>query len=167
MRSRAVHLALGAVALAAVIAATFFISTSEQHIASARTAERAFDAVVRETTNSVAEFRGDGVGKSIAALRSMATTDTARAALDQAAAKADNITEIAAVLDQVNAARAAEQDAADETEAAARRVEAQVLAGAGLIGLGVICAIVMLVPQPASEPAQLSLPTEVPADVRA
>ena len=147
------------VALAAFGAAAFLISNSEQHIATARTAERAFDAIVRETTNSVAEFRGDGVAKSMAMLRSMATTDKARAALDQAAAKADNITEIAAVLDQVNAARAAEQDAADETEAGTRRLEAQVLAGAGLIGLAVIGAIVVLMPKPVSEPAQLSLPS--------
>jgi len=160
MRSRAVHLALAVVALAAFGAAAFLIRSSEQHIATARTAERAFDAVVRETTNSVAEFRGDGVAKSIGALRSMATTDQARAALDQAAAKADNITEIAAVLDQVNAARAAEQDAADATEAGARRLEAEVLAGAGVIGLAVIGAIVILVPpRPVSEPAQLSLPS--------
>jgi hypothetical protein len=159
MRSRAVHLALAAVALAAAIAAAFLISNFERQIATARTAERAFDAVVRDTTSSVAEFRGDGVGKSIGALRSKATTDTARAALDQAAAKAENITEIAAVLDQVNAARAAEQDAADDTEAAARRVEAQVLAGAGLIGLAVIAALVVLMPRPVSEPRQLTLPS--------
>src|SRR5580765_2031235 len=159
MRSRSVHVALGGVALAAFGAAAFFTSISERHIATARTAERAFDAVVRETTNGVAEFRGDGVAKSIGALRSMATTDKARAALDQASAKAENITEIAAVLDQVNAARTAEQDAADQTEAATRRVEAQVLAGAGLIGLAVIGAIVILTPQPVPEPTQLSLPS--------
>jgi len=159
MRSRAVHFALAVVALAAFSAAAFLINNSEQRIATARTAERAFDAVVRETTNSVAEFRGDGVAKSIGTLRSMATTDTARAALDQAAAKADNITEIAAVRDQVNAARAAEQDAADATEAGTRRLEAQVLAGAGVIGLAVIGAIVILMPRPLSEPAQLSLPS--------
>lgn len=159
MRSRAVHFALGAVALAAAIGAALFISSSEQHIATARTAERAFDAVVRETINSVAEFRGDGVGKSIAALRSMASTGKARTALDQAAAKADNFTEIAAVLDQVNIARTAEQDAADEAEAATRKVEATVLASAALVGLAVIVGIITLVPQPAPEPTQLSLPS--------
>jgi hypothetical protein len=152
-------LTLAVVALAAFGAAAFFTSNSEQHIATTRTTERAFDAVVRETTNGVAEFRGDGVAKSIATLRAMATTDKARAALDQASAKAENITEIAAVLDQVNAARESEQHAADETEAATRRVEALVLAGAGLIGLAVIGAIVILMPKPVTEPMQLSLPS--------
>jgi len=162
MRSRALHLALAAVALAAVVGAAFFISTSEQHIATARTAERAFDAVVRETTSSVTEFRSDSVGKSIGSLRSMATTDKARAALEQASAKAANFTEIAAVLDQVNAAREAEQAAADQTEAATRKLEAQVLAGVAFVGLGVIGVIVILAQPPSSEPTQLSLPsTEV------
>src|SRR5438874_1613579 len=135
MRSRAVQLALSAVAVAAVIAAALFVSTFEQHIATSRTAERAFDAVVRETTNSVAEFRAEGIASSIGALRSMATTDKAKASLDQAAAKADNFTEIAAVLDHVNAARTAEQQAADAAEASTRQLQGIVLAAAGVVGL--------------------------------
>ena len=112
------------------IAAAFFVNASEQHIATARTSDRAFDAVVRETTNSVAEFRADGVKKSMDALRSMATTDKAKASVDQAASKADNFTEIAAVLDQINTARTAEQQAADDTEASQRKAEATALGGA-------------------------------------
>ena len=159
MRSRAVQLVLAAVALAAIIAAAFFVNASEQHIATARTSERAFDAVVRETTNSVAEFRADGVKKSMDALRSMATTDKAKASVDQAASKADNFTEIAAVLDQISTARTAEQQAADDTEASQRKAEATALGGAAVIGLVAIAGILIAAPKtaaqasPAAEPA--------------
>jgi GAF domain-containing protein len=147
MRSRAVQLALAAVALAAVISTAFFVNVSEQHIATARTSARAFDAVVRETTNSVAEFRSDAVKKSMDALRSMATTDKAKASVDQAASKADNFTEIAAVLDQINTARAAEQQTADDTEGSERRLEATALGGAAIIGLAAIAGILIAAPK--------------------
>jgi hypothetical protein len=159
MRSRAIQIALSATALIAGGVAALYIYTSEQHIATTRTTERAFDAVVRETTNSVAEFRGDGVTKSIASLRSMATTDRARASLDEAASKAENFTEIAAVLDQLNAARTAEQQATDETEADTRKVQATALGGVGVVLFGIIAALVVLTPMAASEPIQLSLPS--------
>jgi hypothetical protein len=159
MRSRAVQLTLSATALAAVVAAAFVLYSSEQRIAISRTGKRAFDAVVRDTTSSVAEFRGESVTKSLAALRGIATTGTARAALDDAAAKADNFTEIAAVLDQLNAARIAEVQAADEIEAAARKVQAITVGAAAVVLLGVIAGMVLLVPKPLAEPTQLSLPS--------
>ncbi len=167
MRSRAVQFVLSALAASAVVGATFFIVNSERHIARARTAARSFDAVVRETTNSVAEFREDGAGKSIDSLRSIATTDKARAALDQAAAKADNFTEIAAVLDQVNAARMAEQDATDGIEAVQRRFEATALSAAAIVGLVAIAGILIATPRTAAEPDSTSAgpqPAEPAAD---
>jgi hypothetical protein len=160
MRSRALQLVLSAVAAAAVIAAALFISSSEQHIATSRTAERAFDAVVRETTNSVAEFRTDGVGKSIESLRSMATTDKARASLDQASAQAENFTEIAVVLDQVNGARVAEQQAADAAEAAQRKLQAIVLGGAAILVLMTIGGIVIATPVATPQPVQADIPEQ-------
>jgi hypothetical protein len=144
------------VAAAAVITAALFISRSEQHIAIARTAERAFDAVVRETTSSVAEFRADGVSTSLDALRAMATTDNARTSLDQAMVKAKNFTEIAAVLDDVNGARLAEQQAADDTETALRRFEAAALGGAALVGLLAIVGILIATPVAATPSSQAS-----------
>jgi hypothetical protein len=156
MRSRALQLTLSAVAAAAVIAAALFISTSEQHIATARTGERAFDAVVRETTSSVAEFRADGVSKSLDALRAMATTDKARTSLEQATAKAQNFTEIAAVLDLVNGARQSEQQAADDAETALRKLEATALGGVAFVGLGAIAGILIVTPVAAAKPSQAS-----------
>jgi hypothetical protein len=158
MRSRALQLVLSAIAAAAVIAAALFVSISEQHIAAARTAERAFDAVVRETTSSVAEFRTDGVSKSLDALRAMATTDQARASLDQATAKARDFTEIAAVLDDVYGARLAELQAADAAEAAQRRLEAAALGGTAIIGLLAIAGVLIATPVIAATPAQADAP---------
>ena len=157
MRSRAAHLALSAVAFAAILAAAVFIATSEQYVATSRTALRAFDAVVRETTSSVADFRGDAVAKSIGALRSMASTDKARESLDRAAAKTDNFTEIAAILDHVNAARLAEIESADTAEAATRKLEAVALTATAVVVFAVIVALVVLRPA-AAEPAQMQLP---------
>src|SRR5438552_14709472 len=162
MRSRAVQLALGAAALGAVIAAALFVNASEQRIATARTSERAFDAVVRETTNSVAEFRSDGVKKSMDALRSMATTDKAKTSVEDAASKADNFTEIAAVLDRISAARAAEQQAADDAEASERKLEATALGGAAIIGLTAIAGMLIA----SLKVAQRSTASEVATDVK-
>ena len=159
MRSRAVHLILSATALAAIAASAFVLYISEQRITVARTTERAFDAVVRDTAGSVAEFRGDGVTKSIAALRSMATTDKAHAALDEATSKAENITEIAAVLEQLNVARSAEQQSADEVEAAAKKLEATALGAVAVVTIGVIGALMFPAPKAGSEPTQLPLPS--------
>ncbi len=167
MRSRAAQLAFGAAAVIAVAGAALFITSSEQRIAVTRTSQRAFDAVVRETTSSVAEFRGEGVATSMDALRAMARSGKARAALDEAA-KADNFTEIAAILDHVNAARTAEQDAADAAEAAQRRLEAIALGGAALVILiSIAGAIVFGAPASAAHieepPAAESVPESAPA----
>ena len=200
MRSRVLPLALSAAALAAFIGAAVFINVSEQHIATSRTAAHAFDAVVREATNGLAEFRvseaayvaagqgvtfwmpkvaaaEDGVTKSMTALRSMATTEKARTALDEAAAKAAGFTAIdrrardyvktglplmagdvifadgaetaAFVLDQVNTARVAEQQAADSTEESQRKLEAAALAAAALVGLAAFAGIIIGAPKAA------------------
>jgi len=159
MRSRAVQLVLSATAFAAVLAGSFFLYSFEQRISASRASERAFDAVVREAISNVAEFQTDGVTKSLAALRSMATTEKGRAAIEEASAKAENFTEIAAVLDQLHAARAAEQQAGDETEAAARKLQASAAAAVAVVTLAIIAAILMFAPLPTSEPVQLPLPS--------
>jgi len=159
MRSRAVQLVLTATAFIAVLAGSFFLYSFEQRISASRASERAFDAAVREAINNVAEFRTDGVTKSLTALRSMATTEKARAAVEEASAKAENFTEIAALLDQLHAARAAEEEAVVESEAAARKLEASAVAVVAVITLGVIVALVMFAPVPAAEPVQLPLPS--------
>jgi len=153
MRSRAVQVVFTVLAVAAAAAAALFIAVSEKQITTSRAAERAFDAAVRETTSSVAEFRAEDVGKSIAALRSLATTHDARESLDQAAAKSENFTEIAAVLDQVNAARTAEQQAADNAERSQRKIQAIVLTAAAVVGLVAIGGILIATPVSAAEPA--------------
>jgi len=112
---------------------------------------------VRETTSSVADFRGDAVAKSIGALRSMSSTDQARDSLDRAAATTDNFTEIAAILDHVNAARLAEIESADTAEAATRKLEAVALTATAVVVFAVIVALVVLRPA-AAEPAQMQLP---------
>ena len=163
MRSRAVQLVLSATALAAVLTGSFFLYSFEQRIAASRAADRAFDGVVRDAMNSVAEFRPDGVTKSLSTLRSMATSDKSRAALDEAGAKAGNFTEIAAVLDQLNAARSSEQEAADEAEAALRKAQATALGATACVVLAAIAAIVLSAPKRAAEPVQLPLPSTAAA----
>jgi len=174
------------VTVAAVVGAALFINSSEQHIATARSAERAVDAVAREATNGLAQLRADAAVKSIEALGAMATTDKARAASEEAAAKAAALLDIhrrardyartglplvagdvifadgadaaSAVLDQVNAARVAEQQAADAEESSQRKLEAAVLAGAALVGLAAIAGIVFAAPQAPAQPAEASAP---------
>lgn len=187
MRSRALQLVFGAVAATAVAGAAVFISISEQHIATTRSAGRAFDAVAREATNGLARLRADGTVKSIDALREMATTDKAKAASEEAASKAAALTDIhrrardyaktglplmagdvlfaegadtaSAVLDYVNAARVAEQQAADDEETSQRRLEATVLAGVAIVGLGAIAGVFFTAPVAPSRPAQTPLPS--------
>jgi hypothetical protein len=155
MRSRAAQLVLIAAATAAAAGAAVFVNISEQRIAAARSTSRAFDAVVREVTNSVAEFRSEGVVKSLDALRSMATTGKARASIERAWARATDFTEIAEVLDEVNAARVAEQEAADASEASHRRFEAIALTGVGVVCLAAMGGLLFTGPvgrAPAAEP---------------
>jgi hypothetical protein len=87
----------------------------------------------------------------------MASTDRARESLDQAATKSDNFTEIAAILDHVNAAMLAETESTDAGEAATRKLEAVALAATAGVLLAVIAALVILRPA-AAEPAQMQLP---------
>jgi len=189
MRSRAGQIVLIAVAAAAVAGAAVFIDISEQHIATTRSAERAFDAVAREATNGLARLRADGTVKSIDALREMATTDKARAASDEAAAKATALTEVhrrardyartglplmagdvlfadgadaaSAVLDQVNTARVAEQQAADTDETSQRRLEAAALTAAAIVGLGAIAGVFFVAPGTPAQPVQVAAPVAV------
>ena len=218
MRSRALLLIFGLAALAAFIGAAVFINASEQHIATSRSAQRAFDAVVREATSGLAEFRvseaayvaagqgvtfwmpkvaaaADGVAKSMIALRSMATTAKARAALDEAASKAENFTALdrrardyvksglplmagdvifsdgaetaAAVLEQVNTARIAEQQAADATEISQRKLEATALSAAGIVGLAAFAGMIIAAPKAAQVQAPQAAGEPAPVAVNA
>src|SRR5215475_1518335 len=130
MRSRALALVFAATALAALAGAAFLLRISEQRIASVRVQAHAFDAAIRDATSSVAEFDADRTVASLTALRALASSDSARSSLDQAAAAAASFTDIAPLLQQLDLARTAEQQAFDHEEAAARKTEATVLADA-------------------------------------
>ncbi len=107
MRSPAARWVLGAVALLALGAAAFFVNQNEQQIATARTAERAFDLSAREVANNLADLRifqsayvangqdlttwkgkvaetSSDTARQIASLQSEARSDTTREALDKA-----------------------------------------------------------------------------------
>ena len=117
MRSRAVRLFCGALALIALCAAAFFVTRSEKQLAGLRANGRAFDLRAREVTDALSDLRaaqqayvaaGQGVafwmpkvartsetvGTSITTLRSMATSAGARAAVDQAAATLADFAEV-------------------------------------------------------------------------
>jgi len=121
MRSRALAVALTLLSLAAFTGAAFFVEISEQHVASIRSTVRAFDAATRDVAMKIAEFDAAGAGASLAALRSISTTDTARVAIDAAIAGVDDLSDTAPILARVADARLSEQEAADDAEAA--RVE--------------------------------------------
>jgi len=191
MRSRALKLSCGALALIALCGAAFFVIRSETQLAGLRANGRAFDLRAREITDALSDLRaaqqayvaaGQGVafwmpkvagtaqtvGTSIASLRSMANSAGARSAIDQAEATLADFTEAdtqardylragqllmagdviftegdqtaASTARQVETARLAEHQALDAAEAAVRRQEAIVLAGAGgLTALIVLC----------------------------
>jgi len=109
MRSRAVRLSCGALALIALGAAAYFVIDSEKQLAELRASGRAFDLRAREITDALSDLRAaqqayvaagqgvafwmpkvagtaDNVGTSIATLRTMATSAGAIAAVDQAVA---------------------------------------------------------------------------------
>src|SRR5262249_25949446 len=111
MRSRWVRLTSCVLAFAASGGAAFFIVLSEQHIARRRDAVRSFNTAVRDVINGVADVRmsqaafvatgqdiafwapkattaAENVAGSVALLRSAATTERSRVALDAAATKA-------------------------------------------------------------------------------
>jgi hypothetical protein len=171
MRSRALALTLAAAALAAFAGAAFLVRISEQRVASVRVRTRAFDAAVREAISNVAEFDADRTVASMVALRARSTDDNARALVDRAASAAASFTDIAPVLEQLDAARAAEQQASDHEEAATRKTEAIALAAAAGFAAIVmlLLAIVRRKPHPieretaASEtPAAPILPAQPP-----
>ena len=148
MRSRALALTLVAAALAAFAGAAFLVRISEQRIASVRARARAFDAAVREVTSNVAEFDADRTATSLAALRAMSTSDTARASLEHAAEAATSFTDIAPVFEQLNVARTAERQSFDQEEAALRKNEVVVLASAAGFAAIVMLLIAILRPKP-------------------
>jgi hypothetical protein len=146
MRSRALAVVLTLVSLAAFSGAAFFIWVSEQRIATTRAASRVFDAAVRNTTASVAEFDAERTTTSMNALRSMASNDKARDLVDQAAANIGDFTEIAPVIDELEQARLSEQQAAEAAEASRRRIEAIVLAT--MAGLGALTTATLAIAWP-------------------
>jgi len=186
MRSRWVRLTSCVLAFAASGGAVFFIALSEQHLARRRDAVRSFNTAVRDVINGVADVRmsqaafvatgqdvafrapkataaAENVVGSVTLLRSAATTEGARVALDAAATKAtlfagigqrareyleqdmpemasdvvlfDGAETAAALVGQIEAGRAAEQQAADADEASRRKREAVAAAAAAAIAL--------------------------------
>jgi len=196
MRSRAARAIIGAVALAAVGAAGFRIFQIEKQIAQRRAALRAFEVRAREASDAVSDLRiaqaayvaaGQGVAfwmpkvssltdtitSAIGELRSSATSDEARAALDGAAAAMTEFTTIdtrardylksmqqlmaadvvfteggnsaATVARQAQNARSAEQQAGDAIETADRKEEA---ATAGAAAAALVAVVLLLAPRP-------------------
>ena len=195
MRSRWVRLIFTVAALAAFGLAGFFVFRSEQHITRVRGAARAFNDAVRDAVGSLSELRmsqaayvatgqdvafwvpkatsaADSLNGSVAQLRSMATTEAARTALDMVAANAARFSSVdqraresleqgmpvaagdvvlsdggeaaTALIGAVETARTAEQQAADTAEGALRKREATAIAGAAAVGL---VAILLLAPR--------------------
>ena len=165
MRSRALALVFAAAALAAFAGATFFVKTSEQRIASVRLRTRAFDVAVREATTNVAEFDTERTVTALATLRSIASTDSARTSVDQAAIATTSFTDIAPVLEQLDSARTAEQQAADHEEAEVRKAEASALAAAAAFGavMLVLLAVVRPKRQPVVEVPSVESAPETPS----
>lgn len=144
MRSRVLAVAFAAAALAAFSGAALFVRISEQRIASSRTAARAFDAVVQQAVANVTQFDANGTAATLEILRSNATTANTRTFLDQASANSTDITDVAPIIGQLNAARLAEQQAAEAVEASRRKLEAIVLAATAGFGAIVILALVLV-----------------------
>jgi hypothetical protein len=200
--------------LAAFGAAAFFVNLSEQHVARSRDAERVFSAAGRDAVNGISDLRisqaayiatgqdiafwtpkvtaaAESVAASVTLLRSAATTDDARAALDAAAGKVAEFTAIdrrardlldqgmpvmagdvilsdggeiaTALIRYIETARAAEQKGAGAVERTERVREAVAIAGAGAIAL---LAILLLIPRTRQAAATVDLPetsAETPA----
>jgi len=214
MRSRWVRLTSCVLAFAASGGAAFFISLSEQHIARRRDAVRSFNTTVRDVIDGVTDVRmsqaafvatgqdvafwapkattaADNVVSSVTLLRSAATTEGARVALDAAATKAtlfagigqrareyleqgmpvmagdvvlsDGAETAAALVGQIEAGRAAEQQAAETDEVSQRKREAVAAAAAAAIAL---LSIVLLAPR-VKLPASSVAPQEPELDAAA
>ena len=216
MRSRGVRLIFCVLALVAIGSAAVFINFSEQQIARSRGAERAFSTAVRDLISAISDLRmsqaayvatgqdvafwapkaadaAQSVNDSVTLLRSSATTEAARTALDAASAKASEFTAIdgrardsleqgtpatagdiilsdggeteISLLRHIETARAAEQNAAGLAERTGRKREALAAAVAAAIAL---LTIVLLTPrtQAATSPvgqAAASADTPAPA----
>jgi len=214
MRSPWVRLIIGLAAPAAFGAAAFFVNLSEQHIARSHDAERVFSGAGRDAVTGVADLRisqaayvatgqdvafwapkaaaaAESVAGSVTLLRSAATTEAARTALDAAAAKAAEFAAIdrrardyldqgmpvmagdvvlsdggeagTALIGYIETARTAEQKAAESAEAGQRMRQATAITGAGAIAL---LAITLLAPRTRPS-APAVTPPEVSADAPA
>ena len=161
MRSRALAVVLTLLSLAAFTGAAFFIKISEQRITSMRLAARAFGAAAGDVGLKIAQFDAEGAGTSLHVLRTLATTDTARVAIDSAATDVADLSDTAPVLARIADAQLSEQQAADNAEAAERKLEAGALAGAA--GLGVLVLAVLTIAWPttraSSEPSSMASET--------
>jgi hypothetical protein len=165
MRSRALAVALTLLSLAAFTGAAFFVEISEQHVASIRNTVRAFDAATRDVAMKIAEFDAAGAGASLAALRSISTTDTARVAIDAAIAGVDDLSDTAPILARVADARLSEQEATDDAEAAQRRLESNALTAAAAFGIVVLATLTIAWParHASSEPSSVESESPAPA----
>jgi CHASE3 domain sensor protein len=203
---------VGALALVAIAAAGFFLIRSEQQLSRQRAAARAFDLHAREATDALSDLRasqqayvaaGQGVafwmpkvaataetsGQIISSLRQAATSQEARAALDEAANTLTEFNNVdkrardylksdqqlmaadvvyteggpAAVVAarQVERARLAEHQALDASEAASRQLEAAAMATAAVVGL---MAIALLISVGKPTPGSAEAPAEPRAD---
>jgi hypothetical protein len=95
----------------------------------------------------------------------MTTTEAAAQALEEAAAGATDLSDVAPVLERVADARAAERRAAEEGEAAQRNLEAVVLGATAAVVVIVLLTITLAWP---ATPAEESLQTDVvPSDTSA
>jgi hypothetical protein len=214
MRSQWVRLSSAISVLAAFIAAGFFIDLSERQIARNRTTERNFSGAVRDVVTGVSDLRmsqaayiatgqdvafwapkataaAENVAGLVTSLRSTATTDAARAALDGAAAMAAEFGKIdqrardyleagmpvtagdvvlsdggetaTVLIAQLETARAVEQQAAEAAEYVQRKREAAAVGGAAAVAF---LAIVLLTPGTRPADAIAALPetnAETPA----
>jgi len=213
MRSRGVRLIFCALALAAIGGAAVFIDFSEQQIARSRGAERAFSTAVRNLISGISDLRisqaayvatgqdvafwapkaadaTQSVSDSVTSLRSSATTEAARTALDAASAKAAEFPAVdrrardsleqgmpvtagdivlsdggeieMSLLRHIETARAAEQNAARLAEGTGREREAFAAAVAAALAL---LTIVLLTPrtQAASPVGQAAASGDTPA----
>jgi hypothetical protein len=185
-------LILGAGALLALGTTAFFVRQFEQHITALGVTERAFELSAREAAAGLSDLRvsqaayvaaGQGVAfwmpkveataaditKALAELRSEATNDAARTALDEGSAAMAEFSNVdrrardylksgqqlmagdviftegdqtaSAAAQHLNVARAAERQAADVTESGFRRQQAAALAGGSAV---VVIALLIL-----------------------
>ena len=159
MRSRALAVVLTLLSLGAFAAAAFFIRASEQHVTSTRAHVRVFDEGVRRARTRVADFDAEGAGAALTALRSIATTDAARAPIDAATSKIADVAEITPVLANIDEAGAAEIQAGDSDEAEQRKLEAIVAAAAG--GVGFIALATLALAWPRADSSHVASATSV------